>query len=155
MEFDVLRTRVSHHLATGRAAEAVDLLKENLQQHQENPAFWVHYASGLLHLDRHAEAADAARAALNLDVEQPEAGLFLAFALMRLGQRDEALQTVYWLIETWPEFADAHYLLGLILAGTVRSAEDRMLSRQATEHALRLQPENPEYYLGEIGRAHV
>lgn len=155
MEFDVLRTRVSHHLATGRAAEAVDLLKENLQQHQENPAFWVHYASGLLHLDRHAEAADAARAALNLDVEQPEAGLFLAFALMRLGQRDEALQTVYWLIETWPEFADAHYLLGLILAGSVRSAEDRMLSRQATEHALRLQPENPEYYLGAAMAARV
>ncbi len=148
MEFDVLRTRVSHHLATGRAAQAVDLLKDHLQEHQEKPEFWVYYASALLSLHRYADAESAARAALNLSTEQPQAGKVLAVALMRQERRDEALQTVYWLINDWPEFAYAHYLLGMILISSARSAEDRKLARQATEHALELEPEDPDYYQG-------
>ncbi|MER8026273.1 hypothetical protein [Glutamicibacter protophormiae] len=148
MDFDLLSTRVSHHLATGREAEAVELLKEHLLEHQGSAEFWVLYSAGLLDLDRFAEAEQTARSALSLEPENPAAGLYLSISLIRQSLREPALQEVYRVIETWPEFAAAHHLLGMILVGSATSRDDRRLARRATEHALSLEPSNPDFYHG-------
>lgn len=148
MEFDVLYTRISHHLATGRETEAISLLKDNLNEYQQVAEFWMLYSACHLNLEQWDEAEGTARAALGLNPEHPVAGEQLAVALSRLRRRDEALATIQQVIAVEPEYARGHHLLGMILLGNVQNNDERILARQATEHALMLEPENPDFYQG-------
>ena len=102
MEFERLHHRITHHLAIGRETEAIALLKDNLNEHHQVPAFWILYSSCHLSLKQWAEAESAARAGLNLDAANPVAGECLAVALMRQHRREEALLAIRQVIETEP-----------------------------------------------------
>ncbi|MGJ3404304.1 hypothetical protein [Glutamicibacter sp. Je.9.36] len=148
MEFERLHYRITHHLAIGRETEAIALLKDNLNEHHQVPAFWILYSSCHLSLKQWAEAESAARAGLNLDPANPVAGECLAIALMRQHRREEALLAIRQVIETEPEYGNGHYWLSMITLSDIRSNDDRVLARQAIEHAIRLEPGNPDYYQG-------
>ena len=148
MDFDVLQTRVTHHLATGRDAEAISLLKDNLNDYQHVAEFWIFYTACHLNLEQWDDAEATARTALTLNPEHPVAGEQLAVALSSLHRRDEALAVIQQVITVAPEYARGHYLLGMILLGHVQNNDERILARQATEHALKLDPENPDFYQG-------
>jgi len=148
MDFDVLYTRITHHLATGREAEAISLLKDNLNDYQQVAEFWILYAACHLNLEQWSEAEAAARVALGLNPEHPVAGEQLAVALSGQHRRDEALATIQQVIAVAPEHARGHYLLGIFLLGNIQNNDERILARQATEHALKLEPENPDFYQG-------
>ncbi|WP_159613659.1 hypothetical protein [Glutamicibacter sp. JC586] len=148
MDFDLLHTRVAHHLETGREAEAIALLKDNLNDYQQFAEFWILYSACHLNLEQWGEAEATARAALGLNAEHPIAGEQLAVALAGQRRRGEALATIHQVIATAPEYARAHHLLGMILLGNVQNNDERILARQATEHALELEPENPDFYQG-------
>ncbi|RWZ82833.1 hypothetical protein [Glutamicibacter sp. HZAU] len=148
MEFERLHHRITHNLAIGRETEAIALLKDQLNEHHQVPAFWILYSSCHLNLEQWAEAESNARAALNLDPANPVAGECLAIALMRQHRRDEALLAIRQVIEADPEYGNGHYWLSMITLSGIRSNDDRVLARQAIEHAIRLDPGNPAYYQG-------
>lgn len=146
MDYETLSTRVRHHLATGREAQAVQLLRENLDEHRDQLNFWLLYSLGLINTGQHSEAEQAARTAISLNPEFAGAGVYLAIAVSKQGRRDEALAIINHVISIDPELPEAHYRLALILLSGVRNKDEISVARQAAEHALKLDPEDPDYY---------
>lgn len=147
MNLDVLNTRVIHHLATGRAQEAADLLRDHLEEHQDSAEFWLLYSGSQLSLEHWKDAEEAARRSLTLTNANPIAAEHLAFSLLKQQRRSEALAVINWVIELAPEYARGHYWLSAILLSNLENNDERILARQAIEHALHLDPDEPDFYL--------
>lgn len=148
IEFDELRTRIEHLLASHRETQAIDLLKDNLTEHQGNPDYWVLYSGCQLNSGDYAGAHSTAQAALALDPESILGLEFLALSLNYQRRRGEALEAIGHLVNLWPAYARGHYWYAMILVGSIQNKEERRLAQQAAEHALRLEPENPLFYQG-------
>ncbi|GAA1416049.1 hypothetical protein AUR04nite_29860 [Glutamicibacter uratoxydans] len=148
MELDDLRSRVEYLLAANRESQALELLRDNLSEHQGSPDYWALYSACQLNTQDYAGAMSTAQAALALEPEHPSGLEFLAISLNSLKRRAEALDAIIRLVNLLPEYARGHYWYAMILVGSIQSKDERVLARQAAEHALKLEPENPLFFQG-------
>lgn len=125
-------------LERNRFAEAMSSTKEALRLDPYNPSYFAMLAH--LHLqDQHWEdALSAAEHGLEIDAEHVECNNLRAVALVKLGRRDEAGQTIDAALRRDPENADTHANQGwaMLEARQPQKAMDHF------REALRLEPDN-------------
>jgi predicted O-linked N-acetylglucosamine transferase (SPINDLY family) len=103
------------HQSTGRAASAVNLLKELTHLRSKDAAAHRRLAGALLAAARPAEAVEALCTAIEIDPGSTRAHNNLGQALMRLGRRPEAVASYREALRLDPGYAVAHVNLGLAL----------------------------------------
>jgi TonB family protein len=91
-----------------RAARLIQKEKQTAEQHLQN-------AREALHEKKFGKATDEAKRASSIDKDLPEPYLLLAIACRQRGELTDAVRYVKRALEHDPKYADAHYILGLLL----------------------------------------
>jgi tetratricopeptide (TPR) repeat protein len=87
---DELHARALDHLVKGDTAGGISDLKAYLEAEPDDADAWLALGAAYATIDHKIQAADALRAAVDLDDEHVEARLAYARALVRLGKLDDA-----------------------------------------------------------------
>lgn len=114
----------------GRNAESIDLWRRFLQRHPRAAEAYLNIGAVYSNMGSYAQAAANARKALDLEPMLKEARFNLAFALLMLGQAEEAQKLLEESMKEHPDYAAAQFLLCVAYACRQERASAKSLFRQ-------------------------
>ena len=127
---------------TGKAEEALPLLRLAVELNPHSPDYYHNYGVALAHRNRLDEAIAAFREALRLKPEGTSALSNMGLALSQQGQTDEAAAALRECLRLEPQSVEVRHRLANILRNAHKPAE----ALPHLEEAVRLRPESAELH---------